>query len=405
MIVVVCTILLYAQLSLQSAQADALTVSPDVAIARGKVAEAQALYDQARATYGPAAIANYAQSPQAAASGASTVEQRLTTVGGSWTLGDLFANAPAVAQAGAVLQAARLSLNDAERSEQIAVINAYYAALAAQAAKNARAQELGAANAELRAANLRYSAGDAPRLDGVRAAVAVASAEADVARAQADADTAAETLAAQTGVAANAFETTVLNETAVAPFSMNADDAVALALARRPDVASARENVVVEERAVVVARRGSWPLVTLTGGYTTGVDTGIHVSGPSATVDVSLPVTGAARDRVLAQEARVVQARAELEKIVRSVRLEVGAAVRDYHAQSAALAASQRALQGARSEFAATQIGYRSGAVSSLDVEAARTTYVQALVNEISALYAQAKARAALNLLIGQGNG
>jgi outer membrane protein TolC len=69
------------------------------------------------------------------------------------------------------------------------------------------------------------------------------------------------------------------------------------------------------------------------------------------------------------------------------------------------LIASQRALQGARAEFAATQVGYRSGAVSSLDVEAARTTYVQALVEEISALYAQARARAALNLVLPQPNG
>jgi outer membrane protein TolC len=119
---------------------------------------------------------------------------------------------------------------------------------------------------------------------------------------------------------------------------------------------------------------------------------------------VSLPVTGAAHDRVRAEEARLAQARAQLEKIELGVRLEAGAAVRDYQAQSTALAASQRALQAAQAEFAATQIGYRSGAVSSLDVEEARTTYVQALVNEISALYAQARARAAVSLVLGQAN-
>ncbi|HEY1868285.1 MAG TPA: TolC family protein [Candidatus Cybelea sp.] len=397
-----CTVLLYAHVSLQDAQVDALAISPDVAIARGKVAEAQALYDQARATYGPAVMANYAQSPQAGPTNVSTVEQRLTTVGASWTLGDLFAYAPAIAQANAALQSARLSLNDAERNEQVSVISAYYSALGAQAAQNARTQELAAANAELRAANLRLSAGDAPRLDVVRATVAVASAQADLARAQADTDTAAATLAAETGLPVTSFETTVLSQSEIPPLTTSANDAIQIALTRRPDVAAARENVAAEEHAVGVARRGGWPLVTLTGGYTTGVDTGIHVSGASATVDVSLPVTGAAHERVLAEEARLTQAQAQLAKLERSVRLEVGATVRDYQAQSVALTASQRALQGAQAEFAATQIGYRSGAVSSLDVEAARTTYVQALVNEISALYAQAKARAALNLVLGQ---
>lgn len=402
---ILCAILLYANLSLQAAQADAVVISPDVAFARGKVAEAEALYDEARATYGPALMANYAQSPQAGPSNNSSVEQRLTTVGATWTLGDLFAYAPAVAEANAALQSARLGLNDTERNEEIAVIAAYYSALGAQAAQNARVQELAAANAELRGANVRFSAGDAPRLDVVRATVAVASAQADLARAQADADTAVATLAAETNLPVASFETTVPSQTEIPPLTTNANEAIQIALARRPDVASARQNVAAEEHAVAVAGRGGLPLVTLSGGYTTGVDTGLHVSGASAAVDVTLPVTGAAHDRVLAEQARLAQARAQLAKLERSVGLEVGAAVRDYQAQSIALAATQRALKGAQAAFAATQIGYRSGAVSSLDVEAARTTYVQALVNEISALYAQARARAALNLVIGHGNG
>lgn len=403
MSLVLSAILLFSHLSLQAAQTDALAASPDVAIARGKVQEAQALYDQARATYGPALTANYSQVPQAGATN-NVVTQRLTTVGASWTLGDLFAYAPAVAQANAELRAAQLALNDAERNEQIAVIAAYYAALAAQAALTARNQEFTAANAELRAANLRFSSGDAPRLDVVRASVAVAAAEADVARAQADAQDAAAALAAETGLAADVLQATEPSTPAVAPINVEVSAAVQTAVANRPDIASAREGVAAEEHAVTVARRGGWPLVTLSGGYTQGVDTGIPVSGASAAVDVTLPVTGAAHDRVVAEEARLAQARAQLEKMVRSVTLEAGSAVRAYKAQTSALAASERALRGAQAEFTATQIGYRSGAVSSLDVEAARTTYVQALVNEIAALYAQARARAALDLILGQPN-
>jgi outer membrane protein len=397
----VAAILVFAHLSLQDAQADALAISPDVALARGRFQEAQALYDQARATYGPALAANYAQVPQAGATN-NVVTQRLTTVGLRWTLGDLFTYAPAVAQADATLRAALMSLHDAERTEEIAVIAAYYGALAAQAALNARDDELAAANAELRAANLRFEAGDAPRLDVVRASVAVAAAQADRVRAQADAENAAAALVMETGVAAGVLESTTAASGEVAPLRIDVQSATAQALAHRPDVASARESVHAEEQAAAVARRAGWPLITLAGGYTTGVDTGIPVSGPSASVDVELPMTGAAHDRVLAEEARLAQSRAQLEKIERSIQLEVGAAVRDYYAQSAAVAASQRALHDAKSEFTATQIGYRSGALSSLDVEAARSTYVQALVNEISALYAQARARAALTLLLGK---
>jgi len=75
-----------------------------------------------------------------------------------------------------------------------------------------------------------------------------------------------------------------------------------------------------------------------------------------------------------------------------------------YQAQSVALAAAQRALEEADAEFKATQIGYRNGASSSLDVESARATYVQALVAQISALYPQQEAEATLQLLMGKSN-
>jgi outer membrane protein TolC len=401
MIHLLCAIFIFAQLSLRDAQVDAVAASPDVAAARAKVAEAQALYDQARATLGPALTANYTQMPQAGLTN-TTVTQRMTTVGAQWSLGDLFAYSPAVAQANATLRAAQQDLNDAERSEKIAVIAAFYSALGARAELGARSDELGAATAQLRAAQVRFAAGDAPRLDVVRASVAVASAQADVARAQADVEDTGAALALETGLTPAALEATAPANASAPPMNTALESAIAQALSTRPDLAAARANVVAEEHAVAVARRGTWPLVTLAGGYTRGVDTGIPVAGPSATIDVTLPLTGASHDRVLAEEARLAQARARLHKIERAVELEVGAAVGACRAQSIALAASQRALQNAQAEFNATQIGYRSGALSSLDVEASRAAYVQALVGQITALYAQARAEAALNLLLGE---
>jgi outer membrane protein TolC len=82
----------------------------------------------------------------------------------------------------------------------------------------------------------------------------------------------------------------------------------------------------------------------------------------------------------------------------------VGAAVRTYEAQTVALAAARHAREQAEAEFKATQLGYRSGATSGLDIETARATYVQALVSEINALYAQAQAQATLQLLEGSNH-
>lgn len=404
MIALLGALFVFAQLSLHDAQADALGASPDVAAARAKVAEAQARYDEARATFGPALVANYNQVPQAGPTNSSVVTQRLTTVGAQWTLGDLFAYAPAVAQADAALRAAQQDLGDAERTERIAVIGAYYGALGARATMRARADELATAQAQLRAAQLRFGAGDAPHLDVVRATVAVASAQSDVARAQADVENTGAALALQTGVEPGSLQTTAPVDLTAPPLGIGVQDAVARALSARPDVAAARANVVAEEHAVAVAQRAGWPLVTLAGGYTRGVDTGIPVSGASATVDVSLPLTGAAHDRVREEEARLVQARARLQKVERGVELEVGTAVREFRAQTVALSASESALQSAQAALKATQTGYRSGATASLDLEAARSAYVAASVTQISALYAQARARAELSLLLGETN-
>jgi outer membrane protein TolC len=392
----------FAHLPLDAAESAALARSPDVAVAAAKVREQQALLAAARASYGPALTGNYTEGPQGGNAG-ETIAQRLTTVGAQISLGDLLTYAPAVAQADAALRAAQFDLASAQRSERVTLIGQYYGALAADATARARAVELASAQSEERAARLRFSAGDAPRLDVVRGSVAVAQAQADLARAQADAQNADAVLEAETGVSETTLATVPSDVTASPPFlTLAPDQAIAEALRNRPEIASAQAGVAAEEHAVAVARRGGFPIVTIAGGYTKGVDTGVPVSGPSASVQMNLPLGGAAHDRVLVEESRLAQARAQLEKARRTIVVEVGSAVRTDRAQTAALAAAERALRSAQAEFRATQIGYRNGASSSLDVEAARSTYVTALVGEISALYAQAQAQATLELVIGR---
>lgn len=390
----------FGRLTLDDAQRAAIAHSPDVAMARAKVDEAQALFDAARAQYAPSLTAAYAEAPQGGDLG-QVVAQRLTTFGATIALGDLFAASPAIAQADASLRVAQFDFDDARRNERVAVIGYYYGALDALAAADARTAAVRDAQAQLRAAHLRFSAGDAPRLDEVRAAVALANAQADLARAAADAQNATDALALETAVDTVTLVATSRDEPIppLVPYDVNA--AVRQALASRPEVASAQADVEAETHAVDVAKRAGIPALTLAGGYTTGVDTGIKVSGPSANVTMTVPLGGAAHDRVVAEEARLAQAKAQLEKVRRSITVSVGAAVRTQTAQGVALAAAERALREAKAEYDATQIGYRSGASSSLDVESARTTYVAALVAELSAYYDVVRARATLQMLMG----
>ena len=391
----------FANLPLAQAQTKALAVSPDIGIARSKVDELQALFDQARAAYGPALTANYVEGPQGAGV-SSTVAQRLTTVGAQVTLGDLIAYSPAIAQANANLRAATFDFDNAQRTERINVIHLYFAALLANATLSARQQALTSAQAQMRAANLRYGAGDAPHVDVVRAAVSEAQTQSALATAQAEQRNAYAALETETGVDDGNLNS-LSNQASIAAQPVpELVRAVQGALASRPEIASAQANVTAEEHAVQVARRSGLPLITLGGGFTSGVDSGIKVSGPSATANLSFPVGGAEHARVAAEEARLAQARWQLEKVRKDVTTEVAAAVRTYAAQTAALQAAQRAESEASLELHATQVGYRNGASSSLDVESARATYTQALVDEISATYSKAEAQATLQLLMGQ---
>lgn len=98
------------------------------------------------------------------------------------------------------------------------------------------------------------------------------------------------------------------------------------------------------------------------------------------------------------ESGKVAEARAKVEGVKRSVILEVGAAARDVGALRRAAEASTRGREAAEEELAATALGYRNGASSSLEVASAQTTYAQALVDESSALYDLAKGRLTLQL-------
>ncbi len=389
----------FAGLPLGAALQKAAAISPDVAQARARVTENEALLAAARGIAAPALTANYALAPQGGNAG-NTTAQRLTTLGGQIVLGDYWAYAPQVREAYYTLQSAQFDLLDAQRAERIKVIGQYYDALKAVATVDLRQQDRQGAGSDLRAAQLRYRAGDAPRLDVVRAQVALANAQATLAAARVDLANARDALAVETGQTQAALANlTAAPSQSITPLTPQA--AVARATARRADLFSAQQSVQAEEAAVRVAERGVLPAVTLSAGYTRGVDSGVLVHGPSANVNVSLPISHTSRDRALAERARLAQAQFKEDAIRRQITVQVSAAARTYDESVQALRSATAARVAAQQELRATEIGYRNGASSSLDIADARRTYLQAALTELSALYAKAQAAATLQEQIG----
>ena len=389
----------FAQLPLDAAVQKATAISPDVAQARERVNENQALLNAARGIASPALTANYAQGPQGGSSN-NTITQRLTTIGAQITLGDYLASNASVRQAYFTLAGAQYDLLDALRSERIKVSGEYYAALKAIATQDVRRQDVAGAQSDLRAAQLRFKAGDAPRLDVVRAQVALAGAQANLDAAQVDVQNAEQALAIETGQSNAAFSR-LIAAPAASPPPADVSRAVARALAQRSDLLSAQQAVSAENAAVTVASRAVLPTVTVSAGYTSGVDSGVNVHGPSANVNVALPISHAAAYRVAAERSRLAQAQAKSESIRRQIVIDVSSAARTYVESLRAVQSATRARVAAQEELRATQIGYRSGASSSLDVADARRTYVQAALAELNAVYAQAQAAATLEEEMG----
>lgn len=389
----------FTSLPLPTALDNAVRISPDVAQARARVAENQSLLSVARGAAAPSLQANYAAAPQGGNAN-NTIEQSLATIGAGVTLGDYLQYLPAVRQAQFTLAQAQFDLLDAQRTEREKTIGLYFDALTAVATVNLRSQDVAAAQSDVRSAQLRFKAGDAPRLDVVRAQVALANAQAALDAARVDEANAENALSVETGVPAQSF-LALQNSALPAPPAADPQKAVARALAQRSDYLSAQQAVRAEEAAVRVAQRGVFPAVTVNAGYTHGYDSGVLVSGPSANVTLSVPLSHAAASRVAAERARLAEAQYKASSVQRGITVAVSSAARTYRQSVRAVDSARRARSAAQQELRATEIGYRSGASSSLDLADARRTYTQAALAEVTALYVQAKAAATLQEEIG----
>jgi len=388
----------FAALSLDQAESASVLRSPDVAAAQAVVREDAAALASARGALGPSINTTYAVAPQGGPLG-ETIQQRITTVQVQTTVGDVLAYAPLVAAADATLRAARASLAAATREERVKAVALYYDALKARAIASAREEALATAKEQRRAAAIRAGAGDAPRLDVVRADVAVARATANVETARAAEANALDALRAETG--ATALDTTVDAAPAQPLADLTPDAAVTEARANRADLRAAEASVAVARASAAAARRGALPALTVAAGYAQGVDSGVNVHGPAINVSLGIPLNGAARAQAAQREAAVGESVAKEQAQERQLALDVAAAARNVAAARRATAASDEARGEALAELRATELGYRNGASSSLELASARDTYTQAVVDALSSEYDELKARATLHLEIG----
>ncbi len=394
----------FAGLSLQQAETAGIAASPDVAAARARLEGARAALSATAFGALPSGFGSFTEAPQSAAPLPGTIAAHQTTFGVQANLNDLlFGFAPAVRQAAASVRSAQADESAAERTERIAAARAYFAALKAAAVMTARADALALAQSEQRAAQTRFRSGDVGRVDVVRAEVAVARASADFENARADDANARDALRVETGASDADLAATAPGALPTIPaLAQDPAAASAAALRLRPEVAAAQNAVDASIGALHAAYAGVVGPITVSSGFATGVDSGQRVAGSAVSAQVTVPLPLSSAARVSQAQAGVSEAKAHLAAIQRRVALETAAAARTLVAADRAAAATQRARDAARQALDAIELGYRSGASSGLDVFQARSTYVQAQVDELSAFYDEATAAAVFDVEAGR---
>ena len=391
-------------LTLAQAEDAGVAASPDVSAARARAAGAHAALSVAEWGVLPAGFVSFTESPQSIAPLAPTVAAHQTAVGIQANVNDLlFGFAPHVGEAAASASAADADESAAESTERIAVARFYFDALKAAAVLSARDDALRLARSELQAAQIRYEAGDAPKVDVVRADVAVARAVADDENARADAANARDALQVETAAAdASLAATTPGAPPSVPPLALDPEAAAATALGFRPEVRQAQEQVDASASAFHASQAALLPPVTVAAGHATGVDSGQRVSGSSVSAQVTVPLPFGPAERVAQAKAALDEASAHLLSVKRSVSLEAAAAARSLVAADKAAAATLRARTAARAALDAEELGYRAGAASGLEVAQARSTYAQAEIDALSAEYDEAAAVAVFDIEAGR---
>lgn len=384
----------FAGFSLTDAERAAIARSPEVAIASAALRSARASLDQARNAFGVGASAGYTEAPQGNPGGPQ-IAARISTVAATFSLNNLLAHGPAVASALATERSSQAQLTNAQRLERVKTIGLYFSALKARAVLSAREANLRQAQTQFDAATKRVQAGESPKLDVVRARVQVARAQAQLALARAADANASGALEGETGESALRLTPSSAPVTSAGPVP-SVGDAVAQAERDRGDVRAADESVSAAQAAVSAAQRSAIPPVTFSAGYQTGADSGAPIGGPTIGAQVAFPIPVTYRDRIAVQRALVSQSRARVRRIRRAVAAEVSDAVRTIAASQEATRANVDALNAAQQELHATEIGYRAGATSSLDVSTARVVYEQAVIDALSATYDLISARATL---------
>jgi len=286
------------------------------------------------------------------------------------------------------------------------VAQQYLEVLRARALVRLQERVLERARRLLEAAEAGYKAGTAAKLDVLRAQVQVRNAEVDLLAARNQERIAMLTLRNLMGVSDDfVFDIAEPAEEPYEPPSLT--ECLAQALRQRPEVKEAEYQRESANIAKQLARINTLPLINVSGSYNRYPSTTrITDKEWALNLIVSYPIFDGGRVRAELEQAKlqVEQADLNLKRTLDNIRLQVQQAYSNWQNAKERLSAAQEAVKEASETARLTEVAYKAGAVSLIDVINAQVALAQAETQEIQARYDLLRAVYALRHAIGEIN-
>jgi outer membrane protein TolC len=325
---------------------------------------------------------------------------------GRWTIWDFGRTALAVR---ATTANARSAAEDEHNAERVAVAQAaaaYFVVLADQQLVLEFQRTLEQRRQELEVTQGLVHAGTHPPIEGIRAQVTEEQAELDVTSAQVTVETDMATLAA--ALALDPARPLVVSQPGLISADDNPRHAADVAVATRPEVASARARLLGAEEQLQFARALWRPSLFVSGTGDTGYveftnGTGSLRANTTASAGISTPIFDATISvSVHAAEANLSVARANLDQQILNVRTDAAQAVAQVRAARQALAQSLQLAREAGANFDQAHGRYQSGVASILEIVDAQTADANARLGVVRARFQLELAEVRLLAAIGR---
>lgn len=383
---------------------------------------AAAEVDRAQGLFMPTLTANAGASRTGTTAQPSSFSSQLLNYGPGLEVNYLVINfgggrAAAVEQALQTVYAADFTFNQSLQDVLLAVANAYYGLISAQAGVESAAASVADASKALEAAKARTTAGVGTELDVLQAQAAFDQARYNEAAARGTLQIARGSLAQAVGVPADqALQTQApAGDVPAALDEQDVRQLVDAAIAQRPDIAAMRASMKAQESAVKVAHAASWPSLYLNGylnrDYTHAFSGDLRGAdrewgyGIGANVQWTLFNGWQTESQIRGAEAQAAAARAALEQAELAASADVWARFQDYRTAREKYRYSEAALRSAESAQATALSAYQAGLRTILDLLSAESQLAAARSQQVGARQAVFTALANLAHATGRLDG